>query len=193
MPIVQEIQKIESKTCRRCVREYVVATGFYRHPQGKDGHTNICIVCIKERHALWREGTREQNRVKTLEWRRSNPERQRAACNNWRLNHPAQRLFQTARQRARDNNLVFDLTPEDVVIPDVCPVLGIPIKSATGYQSYNSPSIDQVEPGKGYTKTNTCVISWRANRLKNNGTLIEIEAIARYMRKHADSNRNAGV
>ena len=63
----------------------------------------------------------------------------------------------------------------NINLPDFCPVLGIPLNYlGTGLTSFsrtdNSASIDQIIAGKGYTKDNMIIISWRANRIKNNGT-----------------------
>ena len=64
---------------------------------------------------------------------------------------------------------------DKVELPDVCPVLGLVLNySGTGREGFsreeNSPSIDQIVPSKGYTLDNVCIISWRANRIKNDGT-----------------------
>ena len=76
--------------------------------------------------------------------------------------------------------LPFDIDLEDIVIPEVCPVLGIPIEIdlGRGRRKGDSPSLDKFVPEKGYTKGNIAVISWRANWLKNNGTTEEWLKIA---------------
>lgn len=61
---------------------------------------------------------------------------------------------------------------DDVVIPELCPVFGTPM---------DKPSLDRKDNSKGYTRDNVRVISDRANRLKNNGTLEELKAIVAYM------------
>jgi hypothetical protein len=71
----------------------------------------------------------------------------------------------------------------DIVIPEVCPVLKIPIK-ADLQGSDNSPSLDRLVPSEGYTKENARVISWRANVIKNCGTREEHERIAAYMKEN---------
>lgn len=63
-------------------------------------------------------------------------------------------------------------------IPDYCPVLGIKLNyDGTGKEGYshkdNSPSIDRIDSSKGYTMKNIAIISWRANRLKSDGTAVE--------------------
>lgn len=69
-------------------------------------------------------------------------------------------------------------------IPDVCPILNIPlnydgVEFATG-RNDNSPSIDRIDSSIGYTADNIHIISWRANRIKNDSTPEELIKIANY-------------
>lgn len=102
----------------------------------------------------------------------------------YRLRYPERRILQGARRRAEKYGLPFDLTEEDIEIPDVCPALGIPLIQATGRATDNSPSLDRIEPEKGYIKTNVRVISNRANVLKRDATWAELKKLARYMETH---------
>jgi hypothetical protein len=90
-------------------------------------------------------------------------------------------MLYRAKKRADDRGLEFTLVPEDIIIPDTCPVLGIEIKRVWGKKE-TSPSLDRIDPTKGYTKENTVVISNRANRLKSDATLEEIMKIMKYMK-----------
>lgn len=92
------------------------------------------------------------------------------------------RAVDACRKRANKSGLECSISVEDIVIPKVCPVLGIPLVWATGKQTNNSPSIDRVDNSKGYTKDNIRVISMRANRLKSNMTIDEAELIVKYMK-----------
>ena len=95
-------------------------------------------------------------------------------------------MLESARCRAKKRGLDFNLTIEDVVIPAVCPILGIEIKRKDGRGGREfSPSLDRIIPSLGYIKGNTAVISYRANRIKNDGTAEEHEKIAAWIRAHA--------
>ena len=97
---------------------------------------------------------------------------------------PEYRLLTKAKERAVADNLPYDLELEDAVIPDVCPILGIPLKVNTGGKvvTNNSPTIDKRDPSLGYTKDNSYVISMLANRLKsNNNNPSYVRAIADYV------------
>lgn len=72
---------------------------------------------------------------------------------------------------------------EGVEYPKVCPVFGVEldfsIKSRPGGKP-NSPSLDRIDPSKGYTKGNVMVISDLANRMKQNATPEQLKQFGRY-------------
>lgn len=90
-----------------------------------------------------------------------------------------------AKCRAKRGGIIFDITKEDIKIPTHCPILGIPIKRNVGSGFHNdSPSLDRIHNSKGYTKDNIRVISNRANLLKCDATLKELELILDDARLH---------
>jgi hypothetical protein len=99
-----------------------------------------------------------------------------------------ERLLYEAKKRATKKGIDFSINADDLVIPEVCPVLGIPIIiSSSGSGTSNSPSLDRVDSSQGYTPCNVRVISWRANRLKSDATLHEVESLAKYMREQCQN------
>ena len=98
-------------------------------------------------------------------------------------------MLKNAKIRAKQKGLDFDITIEDIVIPDVCPVLGIPLVKHFGNgvkrAQPDSPSLDRIDSTKGYVKGNVRVISWRANDLKRNATIDEVRKILEYMEREA--------
>lgn len=90
--------------------------------------------------------------------------------------HPERYTYWSAKGRARKNNISFDLEFSDIVYPKVCPILSIPIERNAGHKSYSgrSPSLDRIDPKKGYTKGNVQVISQKANVMKNDATPEEL-------------------
>jgi len=83
---------------------------------------------------------------------------------------PEHTLWAGAKQRAKVRGLLFDLKVTDICIPSRCPKLGIPIFPSKRRFAPNSPSIDRKDSSRGYTKDNIQIISWKANRLKSDGT-----------------------
>lgn len=100
-----------------------------------------------------------------------------------RRRNPLKHLLYDAKKRAKQKGLEFSLVAGDLTIPDVCPVLGIPLAVAMGgKRSASSPSLDRWDNTLGYTLQNTRVISLRANTLKNDATVPEMELVLAYMK-----------
>lgn len=91
-------------------------------------------------------------------------------------------LYNGAKVRAKKYKLEFNITPEDILIPDFCPVLGIKLFVGEKKWGPNSPTLDKIDNTKGYIKGNIKVISWRANSLKSDSTIEEIEKVLAYMK-----------
>lgn len=74
---------------------------------------------------------------------------------------------------------------ESVELPDECPALKIPLdySDGKGKRTDNSPSIDKIIPEKGYVCGNIVVVSWRANRIKNDAKIEELLEIYNYFSK----------
>ena len=111
-------------------------------------------------------------------YRRDNKERLKEIALTHR-HKVEQAMLSRARHRAKTGGLLFNITLDDIIVPLVCPVLGIPlfIEPGTGTNRPNSPSLDKIYPDKGYTKGNVRVISTRANLLKSDGTLEEMRKV----------------
>ena len=94
-------------------------------------------------------------------------------------NTPRHRLYKSVKQRAKNKELPFDLTLDDIQIPEVCPILGIPLQHHTEPGCYdNSPSVDRKVPKLGYVRSNIWVISGLANRIKNSGSPEQVMLVA---------------
>lgn len=91
------------------------------------------------------------------------------------------------RKRAKARGLDFDLVAEELIVPKKCPVLGITLAFGKSHAP-NLPSLDRFDNSKGYTKDNVRVISYRANKLKNDATVEEFEAVLNYMKHDLKGN-----
>ena len=89
-------------------------------------------------------------------------------------------MVRRKKAQCKQQGIDFNLTVDDIDIPERCPVLGIPIKHDTGNRE-QTPSIDRIDPSGGYVRGNVRVISARANRLKSDATKDELLAIANSM------------
>lgn len=102
---------------------------------------------------------------------------QRLAQKRARRSDPIQMILWAAKTKCRKRGIEFSIDRSDLAMPPCCPLLGIPLYVAHGRRGPNSPSIDRIDPSKGYIKGNVWIVSWRANHLKSNGTLEELKML----------------
>lgn len=107
-------------------------------------------------------------------WKESNPKR--AWCTY---------AVSSMRRRAIRKQMSFEVTAQqlEAITPDTCPVFGIEFQFIDSKrQSSNSPSVDRLDSSKGYVLENLCVISMKANVIKNAYTAEDVFKVARWMR-----------
>jgi len=112
-----------------------------------------------------------------------------AARKQWNQDNPVKYLFGSARHRAKKRGYEFTITLDDIVIPKKCPLLGLPLVLNIGHVKENSASIDRIDSSKGYVPGNVWVISYKANTIKTNASLEDIEKVARNFRKYLNNKR----
>ena len=112
------------------------------------------------------------DREKHREWERDYLKRKRQE-------NPEYYLWKGAKKRAKDKQLDFDIEVSDIIIPQFCPLLHIPIihKTGTGKRRPDSPSLDRIDNSLGYVKGNILVVSWRANFLKSDSEFQELQRL----------------
>ncbi|QIG69450.1 postulated decoy of host sigma factor protein [Rhizobium phage RHph_N3_13] len=108
-------------------------------------------------------------------------------CNSKRVKSqtPEWKMHQRAKQRAFEKSLDFNIEVSDIVIPDVCPILGVSINMNSGKSGAykNSPSLDRIDNNKGYIKGNIQVISQLANAMKGAASKKELQMFADWIYK----------
>ena len=93
-----------------------------------------------------------------------------------RLENPEYYLWKSAKKRAKDKQLDFTIEVSDIIIPQFCPLLQIPIVHTVGkgHRNDGSPSLDRLDNSLGYTPGNIIVVSCRANFLKSDTSYQEM-------------------
>jgi hypothetical protein len=133
----------------------------------------------KERYLRDVEGNRAQRR----EYASSNNPARLKYNKRWakedNRRRPWVKAYHSAKQRAKKKDIAFDLTPEylESIWTDTCPIFGIELVVGAGVKDDASYSLDRIVPEKGYIQGNIVVVSLKANRMKNNGTIDDIAAL----------------
>lgn len=95
--------------------------------------------------------------------------------------NPELALFRGAKAAAKRTGKDFEITLQDVVIPEVCPMLGIKLQFSLEKKHPGKPSLDRIDSSKGYVKGNVQVISWKANMIKNCHAALDLVAVGQFM------------
>lgn len=118
-------------------------------------------------------------------WCLKNRQRKNTTLSKWRNRNPLRQLIAYAKYRAKRLRVPFNITISDLVMPKTCPVFGYRLKYgarsfAKHQPAQHSPSLDRIDPAKGYVKGNVIIVSWRANALKKDATIKELTALAKF-------------
>ena len=94
-------------------------------------------------------------------------------------------MYTAALQRARKENLPFDIDIEYLksIRTNLCPIFGIVLAWGVWdkYARNNSPSLDRIIPEYGYIKGNVCIISYAANKMKQDMGYEELYKLADWL------------
>ena len=144
-------------------------------------------------------------------WRARNPAKQKAIQNRakesdrlyrqthlshyaewqrqWRAENPKDVMIINARVRAKQRGLLCTITVEDLQWPTHCPIFGLELDyntTPTGERKHAKrdafPTLDRKNPAFGYVPGNVFVISYKANRLKQDSTTEQLAALLTYMK-----------
>jgi hypothetical protein len=85
------------------------------------------------------------------------------------------------RMKKRNVGPSFTVDFKDIEWKTHCPILGMELNYDNHGTRENSPSFDRLDNNKGYVPGNVIIVSWRANRIKNDGTAEEHRLISNFM------------
>ncbi len=105
--------------------------------------------------------------------------------------NPLSIILQQAKRRAKLKSVPFDITIDDIEVPKVCPVLGLPLVVNQGHAKEDSMTLDRIVPELGYVKGNVAVISFKANTIKSNATVEELKKVIEWLQnEHCNRSTN---
>jgi len=91
-------------------------------------------------------------------------------------------MLSRCKARAVLKGLEFNLTIDDIYIPEYCPILNVKLElNEKQGGGNNSPALDRIDNSKGYIKGNVQVISSKANRIKSDATIEEVGLVYKFL------------
>lgn len=154
------------KICTKCKKEKVL-DDFYNHNNTIDGKTHHCKTCM----TAYRKANAEKQKQYMRKLREEDNERvKKMRRKSYRNTPPHLKLFYQSQSRAKTGDIEFNLSPEDIVIPNECPYLKVPFIVGTKENYQYTHSLDRIDNDKGYIKGNVEVVTKKANSMKNNAS-----------------------
>lgn len=140
---------------------------------------------VTKRNKNWRE----KNKDKLREYEKSDFRKQKNK--EWREHKRAEDRFRfvwyAAKRRAKTTVVPFMISKQDIIdifpLDGKCPMLDIQLQFNNKKSQDDSPSLDRIIPELGYVVGNIRLISYRANRIKNDATLKDLKMIVAYLDK----------
>lgn len=168
------------RQCTQC-SEVLPLAFFYKDKSGKEGHRANCKSCSDENRKKYPQTRNDRLR----NWDRNRYQNGRKQDPR----HRASILNCGARKRSTERDLEYDLDIDWVhekLLKGVCEVSGIPFKfdyeytpGGYGVGRAFAPSLDRVDPMKGYTKDNVKVVVWCYNACKGVASHNEVLILAK--------------
>lgn len=179
------------KYCKKC-KIYKEYSEYDSNSKGNK--LNFCKSCLKERRNKNKDeynkrrnlrrkssNTKTLDNIKRYQKLKEDPEKYKEYLNrvkeynkkNWWIY-----ILSRLKRRANSLNLPFNLTKEDLILVDVCPILEIPI-SLNNENKLHCISWDRIIPELGYVKGNVKAISLKANIMKSDCSIDEIETFCK--------------
>lgn len=173
----------QTKICPRCGKDLLLEE--YNKGNGKYGKRSICRNCehliqnTPDKRVRRRDLQLSKRQDSEYILERNEKDKIRKHSNILSIKKG---LVTTARSRANKNNIEFNIDSNDFEMPEYCPLLNIKLSSNYNIAQDNSYSLDRIDSTKGYIKGNVWVISRRANAIKSNATLQELELLVTNLR-----------
>ena len=171
----------EKRKCLNCGKEWEVVTANDRVGKRVKQHY-FCSDCCKiltpwQRKSIMRE---KRDGFKEKQYREKRESR---------LRNIQHYIWSKAKQRAKKNGWDFTIDESDIVIPQNCPILEVPLEWGTQGKYEYSPSLDRIDTTKGYIKGNVWIISKKANSMKNSATFNELQKFCKNILRYSLNNR----
>ncbi len=176
-----EINRLRSLKLKKCNLCEVIKpfSDFKSNKRTKDGCSGRCKECCNKASKVFRDENPDIIKRQNHEKYTKHGEKYKTKNRTQRKESPYLNV-NALKSRAKQKGWDFDLIKEELLIPPICPVFGIPLIKTGGQATDNSPSADRLDNTKSYVKSNVKIISFRANRLKSDGTIKEHELVRQY-------------
>jgi hypothetical protein len=176
--------KRQRKFCsRKCMNVYNAREFGMKHREENPNRYKVCKKCNQSLNLnkfslieKWNPNSDTKNTCKKCSAKLNEKNRR---DRDWKVD-AARLLYSNIKSRCKRLGREFSIEIEDIIIPEKCPVFGFELKRENRETWMCAPSVDRIDSSKGYIKGNVTVVSRRANILKRDATIGELEQLFNY-------------
>lgn len=165
----------EERTCLNCGKVFKI--GIHKERKGTR-RKEFCPECITSL-SLW-----ERKKVK-MEKVPGFKQKVQASKRDEFRRHIKKYMYASAKIRAQKKGIPFDIEEDDIIIPEICPILEVPLFLGHKGNYEYTPSLDRIDNSKGYVKGNIMVISKKANSMKNSASIEELRMFVKNVLRYS--------
>lgn len=198
------------RACSTCGTEYPATSEFFEKNKAcVGGITHRCKPCSNKKAARWREENRDVIIERWHERYKGKHGEARQVRDRFYREHQPQRMLagmmsRATIKRAQERGLPCDDSASVaalealLIATERCPICDVELRHrcylerghGKGKAHDATPTIDRIIPAMGYVQGNVAIICWRCNRLKSDGTLLELERIVQWLKRVAPGASN---
>lgn len=179
-PVFTHWLKVGAADMKKCIRCEIQLTQNNTTNYRLKNYIYKCNECIRSEKKEYARKFFENNPDRCRDRSRVHKARLRA---NSPVKYSCHQMRSSASKRAKAFDLPFDITSDYLIsiAPEFCPVMGYKLAYGGGDKTKASPSLDRINPKKGYIVGNVQVLSLIANTMKNEATVEELNSFANWV------------
>lgn len=145
---------VDEKTCKSCG----VNKPIDQYYSNRRGLHSVCRPCYIKRNSAYQAKYRSKNRFAIR--------------------------VRSCKSRSREKQLPFNLTSKHLkgIWTGVCPAFGVPLNINSLRGSEGHAQLDRIIPDLGYIQGNVVWLSERANRIKDDASIEDLERLIKWLK-----------
>ena len=165
----------EERICLNCGKTFIIEVHKEREGNRKKEFCSECIASL----SLWERKKIKMEKIPEFKQKVQTSKRDEFE------RHIKKYMYTSAKLRAQKKGIPFNIEEDDIIIPEICPILEVPlILGHKGNYEY-TPSLDRIDNSKGYVKGNIMVISKKANSMKNSASIEELKMFVKNVLRYS--------
>lgn len=172
------------KKCSVCLTEKPLSEFRKYGGRSRDGLRPLCKPCQREYEKKWRSQSQDYRKVQ----RAKRKDKAKIYAAGYIEKNRAAYLISSVKRRCQKKGIPFDLDLHEKELSARislmrCEITGFPLRAKHGKQYYNSPSIDRIDPLKGYLYSNVRIVCFAINAAMGQWGLEKLETIIKHWKE----------